>query len=601
VRLRLTVKQSFERCFVGGGGLASILRNDLMANDSSINRASLSDSVVSTTRKKQNSGIDVSQQSFFEELLNIGQFTSSIPDVTALPPAKPAISDSSSQVAPNKKVDSDSNKEPSKPDETTSSSQVQAALAAQAIAPQIQQATPKIDKESTSADKGDKSGAKVVRKKNGDGQADPRESATGLANGAVTKVTDKDLAAPIIATNSVAAAADAANSDSVSQLTDLDTKGLTDKKNPLQSVQKGKATADTSDEKGGQAKSETDSLQLASKQTEANSKQGVSLKGFDHVKQSDQELSKSDKADVGVEQPRNKRAERLAQRASDGGTSTDDHESYVDPKLELPQATATTPIESNFSASTVSDSSLQSSTTVPTSATPVIVQPIAISSSGAATVSSSKSSVESIVGVNASGAASGPQTGVSNTTVSSSVASPGRADQGPGRSEVARTNSGTQISPYQEGKLVQRVLRGIEQLANGGGQVRLRLHPPELGALQMSLRMEGGQVFAKLEVENTTARDALLNNVQTLKDRMADQGMKVAAFEVEVSTDSAGSGMGSSNSQADGGSGNQSRWENSSSRFVQQSSNRLPTEPAPTERKPNASWSRNNGSLDLTV
>ena len=169
------------------------------------------------------------------------------------------------------------------------------------------------------------------------------------------------------------------------------------------------------------------------------------------------------------------------------------------------------------------------------------------------------------------------------------------------RSEVVRSNSGTQISAYQEGKLVQRVLRGIEQLANGGGQVRLRLHPPELGALQMSLRMEGGQVFAKLEVESTTARDALLNNVQTLKDRMSDQGMKVASFDVEVSTDSTGSGMGSSNSQADGGSGNQSRWENSSSRFAQQTSNRLPTDPSPSDRKPNAVWTRTNGSLDLTV
>jgi flagellar hook-length control protein FliK len=113
--------------------------------------------------------------------------------------------------------------------------------------------------------------------------------------------------------------------------------------------------------------------------------------------------------------------------------------------------------------------------------------------------------------------------------------------------------------------------------------------------------MEGGQVFAKLEVENTTARDALLNNVQTLKDRMADQGMNVAAFEVEVSTDSAGSGLGSSSSQADGGASNQSRWENTASRFAQQNSNRLPTEPTPSERKPTAGWTRTNGSLDLTV
>ena len=570
-----------------------------MANDTSINRSSLSDSVVPIARKKQNSGIDVSQQSFFEELLTLGQFTSSLPDVTALPD-KSAFDDGSFPGDVSGKVDNDSNEEPTQPDEAADSSQVQAALAAQAIAPQIQQATPKIDSESTNADKSDKLETNALRKKNGDGQVDPRESATGSGNGdAVAKVTDKDLAAPVDATNSALTTADSATSESVSQLNEGDAKGLEDKKNPTQSVQKGRATADSSDGKGDQAKSESDGLQEASKQTDSKSKRGVSLKEFDSVGQSVHEQSKLDITEGIADQPRNKRAERLAERASDGGTGTDEHETAVDPTLDLQPAIAQAPIDSEFSTSASIESSLQTSTTALTATTPVIAQPITINSPGASSVSNAKSSVESIVGVNASGTASGSQTGLSNTTVSGSATNPGRADQG--RSEVARSNSGTQISAYQEGKLVQRVLRGIEQLANGGGQVRLRLHPPELGSLQMSLRMEGGQVFAKLEVENTTARDALLNNVQTLRDRMADQGMKVAAFEVEVSTDSAGSGMGSSSSQADGGSGNQSRWENSSSRFVQQNSNRLPTEPAQAERKPNAGWTRNNGSLDLTV
>ena len=150
-------------------------------------------------------------------------------------------------------------------------------------------------------------------------------------------------------------------------------------------------------------------------------------------------------------------------------------------------------------------------------------------------------------------------------------------------------------------KLVQRVLRGVEQLANGGGQVRLRLHPPELGSLQMSLRIEAGQVFAKLEVENSTARDSLLNNIQTLRDRLAEQGMKVAAFEVEVSTDSSGSGTSGSNFQKDGGTESQSRWDHATSRFAQQNNNRISSESIQPERKSGAAWTRSNGSLDLTV
>ena len=117
----------------------------------------------------------------------------------------------------------------------------------------------------------------------------------------------------------------------------------------------------------------------------------------------------------------------------------------------------------------------------------------------------------------------------------------------------------------------------------------------------MSLRMEAGQVFAKLEVENSTARDVLLTNVQTLRDRLAEQGLKVASFEVEVSTDSSGAGTNGSNWQGEGSAGSESRWGNATSRYAQQNNNRLSTEPTQLERKSPASWSRTTGSLDLTV
>ena len=53
-----------------------------------------------------------------------------------LPTTQPAVNDSSSLGDANKKVDSDSNEESTQPDEAQNSSEVQAALAAQAIAPQ---------------------------------------------------------------------------------------------------------------------------------------------------------------------------------------------------------------------------------------------------------------------------------------------------------------------------------------------------------------------------------------------------------------------------------------------------------------------------------
>jgi len=579
-------------------------RNDRMANDTSINRTSQSNSIVPTTRKKQNAqGIDLSQQSFFEELLTIGRFKATIPEATTLPAPLPFGSDSKTERESDTKAGSEPNEESTPTDDTSNSAAIQAAAAAQAATSQIQQSKPPEIKESSIEDKGETHLVKASNKKSGDGQADAKKSvAAPSAVDAGSEVADpstNDSAASVILDESTTITVDSSTAaESTSQLADVETKVLTGDKLFNQAVEKSRGAA-SADEKGDQAKSESDNPQLASNQTESKPRPGIALKELESENQSVQEQSKSDAPAVLADHPRNKRAERLAQRASDGGSSTEDHETNVDPTLDVQPTKEQAPIETEFTASTSTQSSLPTSAGASTTTPPAIVQPIAVGNIGATTISSSRSNAESIVGVNSSQANNGTQTGVSNTTLFGNVASPGRSDQG--RSEVARSNSGTQITAYQEGKLVQRVLRGIEQLANGGGQVRLRLHPPELGALQMSLRMEGGQVFAKLEVENTTARDALMNNVQTLKDRMADQGMKVASFEVSVSTDSAGSGLGSSGSQSDGGTGNQSRWENSSSRFAQQNSNRLPTEPTQTERKPNAVWTRTNGSLDLTV
>lgn len=104
------------------------------------------------------------------------------------------------------------------------------------------------------------------------------------------------------------------------------------------------------------------------------------------------------------------------------------------------------------------------------------------------------------------------------------------------RATNASTSSsgGSSITPRQEIRLVQRVLRGFEQLGNGDGQVKLRLHPPQLGSLQMTVRIDGSQVTAKLEVENALAQDALNANLPKLKEKLAEQGLYIEKFEVQI-------------------------------------------------------------------
>ena len=160
-------------------------------------------------------------------------------------------------------------------------------------------------------------------------------------------------------------------------------------------------------------------------------------------------------------------------------------------------------------------------------------------------------------------------------------------------------SSRANLTPYQESKLVQRVLRGIEQLGNGGGQVRIRLHPPELGTLQMTLKFEATQVTAQFEVESRVARDALLGNSQVLKDRLKEQGLEVQKFEVEVRSDvndSLNSSTGDRQEQRN--SSNDRRFE---SRFAVSNNNRINPDSRPEPSNTSMPWIRTKGSLDVSA
>lgn len=168
-------------------------------------------------------------------------------------------------------------------------------------------------------------------------------------------------------------------------------------------------------------------------------------------------------------------------------------------------------------------------------------------------------------------------------------------NRGTGRAEGSTGSSA--LSQFQQNKLVQRVLKGLEQLSTGGGQVKLRLHPPELGTLQMTLKIEANVMSAHLEVENSLAKDALLNNLQTLRDKLNEQGMSIDRFEVEVRTDSQ-SGTGSTSGDSE--SNRQSRRDQPESRYAIYNENRLTSDDG-DDRKSTVPWFRTTGQLDLSV
>jgi flagellar hook-length control protein FliK len=171
-----------------------------------------------------------------------------------------------------------------------------------------------------------------------------------------------------------------------------------------------------------------------------------------------------------------------------------------------------------------------------------------------------------------------------------------------GRSANVSGSSSSTLSPYQEQRVLHRVLRGLEQLDQGSGQVRLRLHPPELGSLQVTIRVESQRMAARIEVEHVAARDILTANITELTDRLAEQGVEVQQLEitlVENNQWSDGQGlMGNGDLGQQTGDGKDRQ---STSRYLDRLRNQIEETKQQTPSPAPRAWSRNQGQLDLQV
>lgn len=88
--------------------------------------------------------------------------------------------------------------------------------------------------------------------------------------------------------------------------------------------------------------------------------------------------------------------------------------------------------------------------------------------------------------------------------------------------------------PVDRVRFIQRVVRAFESAAGDGGSVRLRLSPPELGSLRLELTLRNGVMNAHVEAETSAARTLLLDNLPALRERLAEQNIKVEQFDVDL-------------------------------------------------------------------
>ncbi len=89
---------------------------------------------------------------------------------------------------------------------------------------------------------------------------------------------------------------------------------------------------------------------------------------------------------------------------------------------------------------------------------------------------------------------------------------------------------------FQE-KVFEQVEKGlVRSLADGAKQMVLRLDPPELGKLTLSLTMAQGEVKAVIRTESAATTQVISEQLAQLKQTLEEQGFKVSSLEVETRT-----------------------------------------------------------------
>lgn len=92
--------------------------------------------------------------------------------------------------------------------------------------------------------------------------------------------------------------------------------------------------------------------------------------------------------------------------------------------------------------------------------------------------------------------------------------------------------SGQQVA---ESQIFDQVVTQISGSTNGeSGRMVLRLQPAELGSLKLEIMIEGDRVRANFHAQSQQVQEVLERNLPQLRNALAEQGLKIDQFQVNV-------------------------------------------------------------------
>ncbi len=168
----------------------------------------------------------------------------------------------------------------------------------------------------------------------------------------------------------------------------------------------------------------------------------------------------------------------------------------------------------------------------------------------------------------------------------------GEESRGQTRTISPASSAGTRLSSTDRVRFVQRVARAVEA-ARPDGEIRLRLRPPELGALLLRIKTEDGALAAHIETESANASALLNEHLPELRERLAAMDIRVERFDVEWRSSTSDQ---PSSSSKQGGDGSHPDWPGS--RGSAPSKSKDVDQSAPGHSRP---LQTHRGDLDVVV
>ena len=100
------------------------------------------------------------------------------------------------------------------------------------------------------------------------------------------------------------------------------------------------------------------------------------------------------------------------------------------------------------------------------------------------------------------------------------------------------------VKMANQAAMINRIASNVRlMVGRKQSSIRMDLDPPELGKMQVRLTVKGTGLTGYLRVESVEARDAITQNLDTLKNALEKEGIAISEFTVDVDTRQGGKGF----------------------------------------------------------